>query len=276
MIRRFLRSIARSISALGLADLGYRVLGAVRRLRHPRVVMDNARIRAQGAPDGLPVPPDGLIHLVGGFNSLRRFLDTGGMAADSIRTILGGEGRVMDDFDDVLDFGCGCGRVLRWWHDVAGPRFHGCDYNRRLVRWVEEHLPGVDVRVNKADPPLPYEDSSFDFVYALSVLTHLTEETQQAWLADLRRVLRPDALLLVTLHGEAFVDQLTDREREQFAEGKLVVTNPEIEGTNLCAAYHPPSYVRNRLADGFEVIAAQPRGARGNGGQDQYLLRPTP
>lgn len=259
-----------------MAGLAYRILGGVRRFQHPRVMVENVRIRSEGAPDGLPLPPDHLMHLVGGFNSVRRFLETGAAAADSIRDILGSDGRTMNEFGAVLDFGCGCGRVLRWWHETDGTRFHGCDYNHRLVGWVDENLPVTTARVNGPVPPLPYAEGSFDLVYALSVFTHLTEAAQHAWLADLRRVLWPDGLLVITVHGEHFIHLLTDRERERFMAGDLVVSNSEAEGTNVCAAYHPAVYVRERLATGFEVIAAQPGGARGNGRQDQYLLRVTP
>ena len=72
----------------------------------------------------------------------------------------------------ILDFGCGCGRVVRWWRDLPA-EIHGSDFNPTLVRWCRENLPFGVFEVNRPEPPLPYPDDSFDLVYALSVLTHL-------------------------------------------------------------------------------------------------------
>jgi hypothetical protein len=51
-------------------------------------------------------------------------------------------------------------------------------------------------------PPTSYDDAMFDLVTGYSVMTHLTRENQSAWLQELRRVLLPGALCLLTLHGE--------------------------------------------------------------------------
>jgi SAM-dependent methyltransferase len=51
------------------------------------------------------------------------------------------------------------------------------------------------------NPPLPFEDASFDLVYSISVFTHLDEEMQDAWLNELKRVLRPGGILIITVHG---------------------------------------------------------------------------
>jgi len=68
---------------------------------------------------------------------------------------------------------------------------HGSDYNPRLVRWCRESLPFADFRVNGLQPPLPYADGELEFVYAISIFTHLTEALQDAWLQELARVLAP-------------------------------------------------------------------------------------
>ena len=39
-------------------------------------------------------------------------------------------------------------------------------------------------------PPLPFPDRFFDFVYSISIFTHLPEAMQFAWLEDINRVLK--------------------------------------------------------------------------------------
>ena len=53
----------------------------------------------------------------------------------------------------------------------------------------------------------------------------------------------------------------------------MVVRYRSAAGTNLCSVYHPETYVRERLAANFSIVASCPRGAAGNGNQDMYLLR---
>jgi len=54
----------------------------------------------------------------------------------------------LDSRSRVLDFGCGCGRVLRHWSGVHGTGVYGCDINPKMVDWCNEHLPFADVALN--------------------------------------------------------------------------------------------------------------------------------
>ena len=49
--------------------------------------------------------------------------------------------------------------------------------------------------------PTPYEDSFFDFIYGISILTHLDETLQFMWLAELKRITRENGIVAVTVHG---------------------------------------------------------------------------
>ena len=39
-------------------------------------------------------------------------------------------------------------------------------------------------------------------IYGISVMTHLTQGTQFAWLKEIRRVLKPGGICVLTTHGE--------------------------------------------------------------------------
>src|SRR5262249_39717824 len=54
-------------------------------------------------------------------------------------------------------------------------------------------------------PPMPFPSDSFDFVYGISVMTHLMPDIQFAWLAELARVTRQDGLCILTFAGDASV-----------------------------------------------------------------------
>ena len=125
---------------------------------------------------------------------------------------------------------------------------------------------------NDLEPPLPFGTDEFDLVYALSVLTHLTEPLQRAWLRELGRIVRADGLLLLSTHGEAYLDRLSPEERLRFEQGKVVVRWGEAAGSNLCAAFHSRGALE-KLTTGFELVEFVPEGAKGNPHQDLAVLR---
>jgi len=147
-----------------------------------------------------PLPPEPLRARVGGFVTPEDFDDFGRRSAAGIEALL--PERWTFEGKRVLDFGCGAGRTLR--HFVCAgevAEFHGCEIDAASVAWLERHLsPPFRVALVGEAPPLPYQTSFFDLVYAVSVFTHLTD-LWSAWLLDLHRVLRPDGLLIATFLG---------------------------------------------------------------------------
>jgi SAM-dependent methyltransferase len=225
------------------------------------------------AADGLPLPPRRLIFEVTGTADPRWFLESGRLAADSIVDSLARQGRRVAEFRSMLDFGCGCGRVIRRWRGLDRTVLLGTDTNERAVRWCRRNLAFAAFRQNRLEPPLDVADQTIGFAYALSVFTHLPEDLQLRWRDELWRVLEPGAYLLLSTHGTADRARMTQEERRAFDRGELVVRWREVPGLNLCTAFHPERYVRATLAGPFDVVEFVPQGARGNPEQDLVLLR---
>jgi SAM-dependent methyltransferase len=233
-------------------------------------------------PDGLPLPPAKLRVLVSGTPDPTFFLETGRRQATFVRGMLERNGGSLDPGSAVLDFGCGCGRLARWWAEGTRASLYGCDPNRELVAWCRASLPFMNAAVSEDRPPLPYPDATFDFVYALSIFTHLPPEPEGVWMAELARVIRPGGHLLFTTAGEAYRDRLSGPERREYERGRPVVQFNTAAGTNLCIAYHPPEYVRGRMIEGFELreaFLAPEHPAEADEArllQDSYLVRRRP
>ncbi|HEX7058248.1 MAG TPA: class I SAM-dependent methyltransferase [Solirubrobacterales bacterium] len=251
-----------------------RLLGAVERLRAGWLTMQ-ARGGPDADPDGLPLPPSRLRLLVDGRSGdAERFLWVGAQAAGSLRAAAADSGTPIENMAAILDFGCGSGRVARHWANLEGVEVHGCDYNEDLVAWCEDNLPFVRAIRNELAPPTSYETESFDLIYALSVLSHLSEPLQHAWVAEFRRLLKPGGLLIVSMLGNACRDRLTDEERRRYDRGELVVERPRMVGSNLCTAYHPRAYVTDHLLDDFTDIQVLEFGSSEQSlMQDTYIAR---
>jgi SAM-dependent methyltransferase len=267
------RSLRDSVVRLGLAGPALESISLLARL-DPRTAVGNARIRRKGAPDGLPIPPARLVFAVAGTADVSWFLRGGELAAASITELLDRHLVDVSKLSKILDFGAGCGRVVRYWSGLTQTRVHATDNNAALVDWCRNNLRFVQADVNRLEPPLQYADGQFDLVYALSVFTHLTESLQLAWIAELGRVLKPAGHLVLSLHGDAYRARLNAEELRRFDSGRLVVKNDtKAPGTNACAAYHPVAYVRETLTSGLALVDFIAEGARGNPRQDLYLLR---
>ncbi len=225
------------------------------------------RPRRPARVNGPPLPPRRLMVRVAGTADAEWFLRSGRAAYDAIAAHVS-----LEEVGSVLDFGCGCGRVSRYWRGFDGV-VCGSDVDGEAVEWCRENLGFASFIQNGLAPPVAADAASFDLVYALSVFTHLTEELQLAWRDELRRVLRPSGLLLLSTHGASYLPRLDTDERERFERGELVVRWGEIPGTNLCSAYHPERFLRETLAQGFAFVELEPEGARGNPTQDLVLLR---
>jgi SAM-dependent methyltransferase len=261
-------------SLLDLFDRVRLARPAVRAYELGLATRSSLRGKEPQAADGLPLPPARLRAQVGPLHADGEFfLSSGKHNADLIREILLEVGTPVEQLEALLDWGCGCGRVLRHWANLSSTGVFGCDITPKMVDWCNEHLPFADASVNELSPPLPYEESSFDLVYAFSVMTHLSADLQRAWVAESRRVLKPGGYFLFSTLGEYFVsrNRLTNQERRSFESGNLVVLYESSAGTSLCSAYHPPDYVRRELAGEFDVAAFRP--AADDGRHDIHVLR---
>jgi SAM-dependent methyltransferase len=116
----------------------------------------------------------------------------------------------------VLDFGCGCGRVTRFFPESTDRWIgYGSDINPDHVDWCRDHLPVVTTLLNGAAPPIETEDASMDFVYCLSVFSHLPDDQALAWFEELARVIRPGGILLITTHGAGALETIAGSTQHQ-------------------------------------------------------------
>jgi 2-polyprenyl-3-methyl-5-hydroxy-6-metoxy-1,4-benzoquinol methylase len=111
--------------------------------------------------------------------------------------------RDYDQFGAILDWGCGCGRMTRYFHWMPKARVTGIDIDAGNIAWCKSNLRfGNFMRVG-LHPPTALRANHYDLLIGISIFTHLLERDTHDWLAELERIAAPGALLLMTIHSDA-------------------------------------------------------------------------
>ncbi len=105
--------------------------------------------------------------------------------------------------DDILDWGCAAGGVaVLMDHRHPDSRVTAADVDARALEWLQKQCPSLTCQTLEPGIRLPFEDASFDVIYGISVLTHIPPDLQPFYVAELGRVAREGALVLLTVLGE--------------------------------------------------------------------------
>jgi SAM-dependent methyltransferase len=250
VLKRLRRLVRRGHELSGLIGPYYRFVE--RRL---------ARTPSEPVDDGRPMPPPDLMVAVAGGAGQRWFSEGGRADAEKVLGLAAAAGVDLDDRVAVLDWGCGCGRIARWVAPqltARGGVFVGCDLNPRLVAWCSANLPGRYF-TNGLRPPLELPDGDVDLVYAHSVRTHLTEAPAVAWLAEVRRVLRPGGVAILTFHDETYAEHWGPPEvRAGLMREPYFVWNNALEGSNYMSAWTRRARFEELAAAAFEIVRTIP------------------
>jgi SAM-dependent methyltransferase len=176
----------------------------------------------------------------------------------------------------VLDFGCGCGRVLRGFEGLDhGAEVWGCDIDAEAIDWSREHLGHVArFACNPAFPPTEFDRGFFDAVYSVSVFTHLPMELQFAWLTELRRIVRPNGFLILSTLGAHYWQNVIPEVRSEVeSRGFAYYTAARTEGLPdfYKYAFHSQAYIRSSWSWFFEVVTIKEKFIHGL--NDAVVLR---
>ncbi len=163
----------------------------------------------------IPIPPLEYRHTVGALDLERYENPTGDFIFPYIAPRY---------YRRVFDFGCGCGRVARQLalQKVQPEAYLGIDLHAGMIQWCQEnitpyapqfrflHQDVFYVGWNKESPnkvlPFPVDSQDFTLVNAISVFTHLEQDSAVFYFAEVNRVLAEDGIL----HATWFLFDKTD------------------------------------------------------------------
>jgi len=122
----------------------------------------------------------------------------------------------------VLDIGCGCGRTARILANNPDiKRYTGFDVVEPYIAWCNRYFGEVhgdrfqfhllDIRTERYNPQgaltcdtasFPAAAESIDLLFAASLFTHLLPSDVKAYGREMRRVLKPDGLAVISFHDQ--------------------------------------------------------------------------
>ncbi|SDX83929.1 Methyltransferase domain-containing protein [Citreimonas salinaria] len=103
----------------------------------------------------------------------------------------------------ILDLGCGAGGMLYFLKEAGYTRLHGVDYSAEMVELA--HGAGLhDVQVGDLFQTLGQtQDGSFDVIFTMDVLEHMTRRSLFTLVAEMRRVLAPGGRVILHVPNAA-------------------------------------------------------------------------
>jgi SAM-dependent methyltransferase len=134
----------------------------------------------------------------------------------------------------VLEVGCGTGYMAQQFEKRYGTRLYATDLAWQALQYSKER--GFDALTQSNLMALPYASEAFDAAVSLDVLVHLTPGPDRTGVAELARVLKPNAILVVRV---AALDALRSRHSQFIYEAQRFTRK------RLCALL---------TENGFEII----------------------
>jgi FkbM family methyltransferase len=174
---------------------------------------------------GVPELPDEQTQLnftgASGRKTLVTAFDFYMIAKNTLRSL----GKPIDQETKILDFGCGWGRITRFFlKDCKNSNLFGVDPLPEMIRLCKDKIPANFLLISPA-PPINFEDSSFDLITAYSVFSHLNEEYTNKWLDEFHRILKPRSVLIITTRSRTFINYCSSLDKQSVPQHAIGIVN---------------------------------------------------
>jgi SAM-dependent methyltransferase len=118
----------------------------------------------------------------------------------------------------VVDIGCGCGKLARFFYLIPGLTYVGIDLFAPSIRWCNKvfapyadrfqfiHFDGHSEvynptgKVKSSEYVMPLSDGEVDMTVCASLFTHLFEDDARHYLAEIKRITKPGGQAIISIH----------------------------------------------------------------------------
>jgi ubiquinone/menaquinone biosynthesis C-methylase UbiE len=159
---------------------------------------------------------------------------------------------------NILDFGCGWGRITRFFlKDLDPPAIWGVDCLSSIIEICKQTNKWCNFSTVETLPPTAFPDEMFDLIYSYSVFSHLSEDAHRQWLRDFHRILRPGGLLIVTTRGREFIELCAElRKKENLSSHSKVISSIFRDTERCLSDYDEGKYCHQPVAGGESLDAS--------------------
>ena len=118
---------------------------------------------------------------------------------------------------EVLDFGCGWGRITRllpYYFDTSN--IHGVDVDDRLISSANILLPNLHHSLIESMKPIFFDDGKFDLIFANSVFSHLSEKSARYTLKEISTKVKSGGIVITSVLEQSEMEKFyaNDAQRE--------------------------------------------------------------
>lgn len=163
----------------------------------------------------------------------------------------------------VLDFGCGSGRVARQLgRHVRKLNYCGIDVVQDLLDYAAANsVPHYEFVLNQG-LSLPRPDGWANMIFAFSVFTHLLHEETYLYLEEMRRVLKPDGILVFSFfefqipsHWTVFEMTVNQQRRSRRPHLNMFIERNQINAWAQHLGYNVQTFIDgDKSVDGIEPL----------------------
>lgn len=155
----------------------------------------------------LPTMPEERIQLNFTGRSGKNALSEAFAAYQFFKDIAEKHSKPIPDQKAILDFGCGWGRIIRFFlKDLEPSKIFGADCYKEMIDICRQQNLNCNFDVIDPMPPILYQDDMFDIIYLYSVFSHLSEQAHLAWLNEFHRILKPGGVCIATTRPVDFIE----------------------------------------------------------------------
>jgi ubiquinone/menaquinone biosynthesis C-methylase UbiE len=135
------------------------------------------------------------------------------------KNILSNNSKDLRDCTAVLDFGCGWGRIIRFFlKDIEASGLWGIDCYSEMIDLCKTQNLRCNFEAIGTRPPTKFPSDYFDLIYLYSVFSHLSEEAHLQWLKEFKRILKPSGMVIATTRPRGFIFRCIELSRQNNLE----------------------------------------------------------
>jgi 2-polyprenyl-3-methyl-5-hydroxy-6-metoxy-1,4-benzoquinol methylase len=163
---------------------------------------------------------------------------------------------------DILDWGCGCGGLARFFLQDKHFNYTGCDIDADNLTWCQRNLDSERFFMLPLSPPesVPFS-VPFNVIFGISVISHLSPTNIKIWLEWLANILTDDGhLILSTLSTQAISklppDQAYSIIRDRFGFNQITTEIGDIvrDQQYYGVAHQTPDFLATLIEPNLEII----------------------